>query len=83
MWLSPLITTICGLKQLTGKKKSQSTRFKSQFCRGLLPLLKISHSVAPKLHLSHSKVRLSEVSSNSGATQGILSRITAQKRHIT
>lgn len=65
------------------ENKSQSTRFKSQFCRGLLPLLKISHSVAPKLHLSHSKVRLSEVSSNSGATQGILSRITAHKRHIT
>lgn len=62
------------------RERSASTRFKSQFCRGLLPLLKISHSVAPKLHLSHSRVRLSEASNNSGATQGILSMITAQKK---
>lgn len=59
----------------------QLTISKSQPSRGLLPPLKISHSVAPKLHLSHSKVRLSGTLSISGATQGILSRIT--KKHTS
>lgn len=52
---------------------------KSQPSRGLFPLLKSSHSVAPKLHLSHFRVRLSGDASNSGATQGILSTITKNK----
>lgn len=57
------------------------TMSRSQPRRGLFPLLKSSHSVAPKLHLSHSRVKLSGDSSTSGATQGILS--TATKKAIT
>lgn len=52
------------------------TMSRSQPSRGLFPLLKSSHSVAPKLHLSHSRVMLSGDVSTSGATQGILSTTT-------
>lgn len=57
------------------------TMSRSQPSRGLFPLLKSSHSVAPKLHLSHSRVKLSGDISTSGATQGILS--TTTKKAIT
>lgn len=63
---------------LTYQERSLSTWSKSQPRSGVFPLLKISHTVAPKLHLSHSRVRLSGASSTSGATQGILSRITKE-----
>lgn len=57
------------------------TMSRSQPSRGLFPLLKSSHSVAPKLHLSHSRVMLSGDNSTSGATQGILS--TTTKKTVT
>lgn len=65
---------------VTSQERSGSTFSNSHPSSGVFPLLKISHTVAPKLHLSQPKVRFSGLSSSSGATQGILSRVTKHQR---
>lgn len=40
MWLSPLITTICGLKQLTGKKKKSEYPLQIPVLQGIVATVK-------------------------------------------
>lgn len=65
---------------LTGYFPVAATLEPSSVLSGLSPLLQISHSVVPKLHLSAAKLRFWGLSMHSGATQGTWSTRTERGR---